>query len=100
LITTRANGQLSLEWSVPGGRPFPMPVDVSVDGEVTVVDVSSEAGGTLAVHDAARLIIDPQSKMLRDLPIIGDCAEQTGVQVNHNIERFTRMAKEYGWRRN
>ncbi len=100
LITTRANGQLGLEWSVPGGRPFPMPVDVSVDGEVTVVDVSSEAGGTLAVHDAARLIIDPQSKMLRDLPIIGDCAEQTGVQVEHNIDRFTRMAKEYGWRRN
>jgi len=99
LNTSRANGQLVLEWSVPGDRPFPMPVSVSVDGEITVVEVSTEAG-TLAVHDAARVIIDPDSKILRDLPIIGDCSEQTESQVDRNIERFTRMAKEYGWRRN
>lgn len=99
LNTSRANGQLVLEWSVPGGRSFPMPVSVSIDGEITVVEVSSEAG-TLAVHDAARVIIDPDSKILRDLAIIGDCSEQTDSQVNRNIERFTRMAKDYGWRRN
>jgi aminopeptidase N len=98
LKTTRANGELLLEWSVPGGRPFPMPVSVSVDGEITVVEISNEAG-TLAVHDAARVIIDPDSKILRDLPIIGDCSEQTDTQINNNIERFTEMAKEYGWRR-
>ena len=98
LNTSRANRQLVLEWSVPGGRPFPMPVTVSVDGVETVVEISSE-GGTLAVHDAARLIIDPDSKILRDLGIIGDCSEQTKTQINNNIERFTRMAKEYGWRR-
>jgi len=99
LETTRANGQLFLEWSVPGGRPFPMPVDVSVDGEVTVVEIFGEAT-SLAVHDAARLVIDPESKILRDLGIIGDCAEQTETKINKNIERFTRMAKEYGWSRN
>ncbi len=98
LNVSRANGQLDLDWSVPGGRPFPMPVSVSVDGKVTVVEVSSESG-SLPVHAAARVIIDPDSKILRDLPIIGDCSEQTDAQVNHNIERFTRMAKEYGWRR-
>lgn len=98
LNTSRANGQLVLEWSVPGGRPFPMPVTISVDGELTVVDISSE-GGTLPVHDTARLIIDPDSKILRDLGIIGDCAEQTETKINNNIERFTEMAKEYGWRR-
>jgi len=100
LITTRENGQLHLEWSVPGGRPFPMPVSVSVDGEETVVEMSAEAGGSVAVPDGARLIIDPDSKILRVLPIIGDCSEQTDAQVNYNIERYTRMAKEYGWRRN
>jgi aminopeptidase N len=99
LETSRANGQLVLKWVVPGDRSFPMPVDVSVDGEVTVVDMSGEAG-SLEVDDSARLIIDPDSKLLRDLPIIGDCAEQTDAQVDANIERFTRMAKEYGWRRN
>jgi aminopeptidase N len=100
LKTSRANGRLDLEWSVPGGRPFPMPVTVSVNGEVTVVEMSSEAGGSLLVPDAARLIIDPDSEILRALPIIGDCAEQTKAQVNYNIERYTRMAKEYGWSRN
>ena len=99
LETSRASGQLVLKWSVPGGRPFPMPISVSVDSKITVVEMSGEAG-LLEVHDAARLIIDPENKILRDLPIIGDCAEQTDAQVNRNIERFTRMAKEYGWRRN
>ena len=99
LITTRANGRLNLEWSVPGNRPFPMPVTVSVDGQETVVEISSDAG-SLAVSATARVIIDPDSKILRALPIIGDCEEQTDAQVDHNIERFTRMAKEYGWRRN
>ena len=98
LETTRENGELTMAWVVPGGRPFPMPVTVSVDGELTVVEVSTEAG-TLEVHDAARVIIDPESKILRDLSIIGDCAAQTDARIDRNIERFTRMAKEYGWRR-
>lgn len=33
------------------------------------------------------------------LPIIGDCEEQTGERIEYNIERFTRMARDYGWRR-
>jgi aminopeptidase N len=98
LIASRADGRLVLEWSVPGGRPFPMPVTVNVDGEDTVVEMASE-GGSLAVHDTARILIDPDSEILRDLGIIGDCAEQTTSKIKHNIERFTRMAKEYGWRR-
>lgn len=99
LKTSRADGRLVLEWSVPGGRPFPMPVTVNVDGEDNVVEMSSE-GGSLAVHDAARVLIDPDSEILRDLGIIGDCAEQTTSKINRNIERFTKMAKDYGWRRN
>ena len=76
-----------------------MPVTVKVDGEDTVVEMSSE-GGSLAVDDGARVLIDPDSEILRDLGIIGDCAEQTTNKINRNIERFTRMSKEYGWRRN
>ena len=99
LITTRSGGRLNLEWKVPGNRPFPMPVTVSVDGVETVVQVSSEAGGSLEVHESARILIDPDSKILRSLPIIGDCSEQTDAQIEHNIERFTRMSKEYRWSR-
>ncbi|MFK8041059.1 M1 family metallopeptidase [Congregibacter sp.] len=98
LVTSRDNGQLSLSWNVPGDRDFPMPIDVSIDGEITVVDMSSGAQ-SLSVPDRARVLIDPDSKILRTLPIIGNCSEQTEQQILDNIERFTRMAKDYGWQR-
>ncbi|WOJ97062.1 M1 family metallopeptidase [Congregibacter brevis] len=98
LVTSRDNGQLSLSWNVPGDRDFPMPIDVSIDGEITVVDMSS-GPQSLSLPDNARVIVDPESKILRTLPIIGDCSEQTEQQILDNIERFTRMAKDYGWQR-
>ncbi|EED30449.1 peptidase M1 family protein [gamma proteobacterium NOR5-3] len=98
LISSRNDAKLSLEWSVPGDRDFPMPVDVSIDGEVQVVDLSA-GPQSIAVPKGARVLIDPDSKILRSLPIIGDCSEQTDEQIQHNIDRFTRMAKDYGWQR-
>ncbi|WP_439106153.1 M1 family metallopeptidase [Congregibacter sp.] len=98
LVTTRNDDTLSLSWKVPGDRDFPMPVDVSIDGDVTVVDLSS-GPQTLSIPTGARVLIDPDSKILRTLPIIGDCSEQTEQQIQDNIERFTRMAKDYGWQR-
>jgi len=98
LKTSRSNGRLELEWTVPGDRPFPLPVEVSVDGELNVVEMTSEAS-SLPLPDNARVILDPQSKILRALPIIGDCAEQTTNKIDYNIERFTQMAEEYGWTR-
>jgi aminopeptidase N len=98
LITSRDDGKLSMRWSVPGGRPFPMPLEISIDGEITTVAMTDKSA-TIAVPDRARVIIDPESRILRSLPIIGDCSEQTDAQVQRNIERFTRMAGDYGWRR-
>lgn len=98
LEQTREDGRLTLSWTVPGGRSFPMPVEVAVDGEVSVVEIASDAG-SIAVADTARVVIDPESKILRALPIIGDCEEQTDAQIQHNIDRYSRMAGEYGWRR-
>ena len=65
---------------------------------LTVVPITSDSG-SLPVPATARIIVDPDSKIMRALPIIGDCDEQTDAQVQHNIDRFTRIAKEYGWRR-
>jgi len=98
LETTIEDGVLEMSWTAPGGRPFPMPVPVGLDGEITVVDMTDGAG-SLEIPEGARVIIDPESTILRDLPIIGDCSEQTDAQIAHNIDRFTRMAGEYGWRR-
>lgn len=98
LISTRDDTKLSLEWSVPGDRAFPMPVDVSIDGKLQVIDLSMGAQ-SIEVPKSARVLIDPDSKILRSLPIIGDCSEQTEEQIQHNIDRFTRMAKDFGWQR-
>lgn len=98
LLSQREGNTLSLRWSVPGERAFPMPVEVSVNGELSILTPGSEPA-TLAIPAGARVLIDPQSKILRALPIIGDCSEQTDAQIRANIDRFTRMAKDYGWRR-
>lgn len=98
LITERSDQQLTLSWLVPGDRPFPMPVEVNVNGELIVVDLAA-GPQSLTLGDNARVLIDPDSKILRSLPIIGDCSEQTDEQIQANIRRFTQMAKDYGWQR-
>ena len=98
LDVTREDGKLTLSWTVPGDRAFPMPVEVAINGDTTVVEITSDAG-TIDVPDTARVVIDPDSKILRALPIIGSCEEQTETQVQHNIDRYTRYADQFGWRR-
>ncbi len=98
LKQTREDDRLTLSWEVPGGRPFPMPVEVSVNGVVSEVRITSDSG-SIRAPATARVIVDPDSKIMRALPIIGDCEEQTDAQVQHNIDRFTRMAGDYGWTR-
>ena len=98
LLVTRDAATYRLEWSVPGDRSFPMPVTVEVEGERFVVAMTA-GEASVVVPEGARVLVDPDNDLLRDLPIIGDCSEQTSEQINHNIERFTRMARDYGWRR-
>ncbi|MEL6214618.1 MAG: M1 family metallopeptidase [Pseudomonadota bacterium] len=98
LRTIREGGRLELEWIVPGGREFPMPVTVSVDGESVVVPMTPESR-SIEVPSEARVVIDPESHILRALPIIDNCEVQTDSQTQDNIDRYSRMAREYGWRR-
>lgn len=67
-------------------------------GERSVLPMTG-GQGRIAVAKNARCIVDPDSVVQRELPIIGDCEEQTVEQVGHNLERFTRMAVDYGWQR-
>jgi len=98
LFVEREPDAVALRGQLPGGRNFPMPITLSIDG---VEQQFSMADGAtrVPVPAGARLIIDPHSDLLRALPIIGDCDEQTGLRIDYNIERFTRMARDYGWRR-
>ena len=69
LIETREGNRLTLAWKAPNGRPFPMPVEVEVDGRITRLAMT---GGrdTLAVPSTAHVVIDPMARVLRRSPAI------------------------------
>ena len=63
----RVGNTLTLRWHVPHDLPFPMPVEVQVDGTVHTLSMA-QGEGSLEVPPDALVIIDPHSKLLRDLP--------------------------------
>lgn len=63
----REGTALKLHWRVPHDLPFPMPVEVQVDGELHVLPMT-HGEGTLSVPANALVVVDPHSKLLRDLP--------------------------------
>ena len=64
VITTRENGMLKVRWQVPGNLPFPMPLDVRVDGRMVTLPMTDGTGETPAGARAG-VTIDPSSKILR-----------------------------------
>ena len=64
LVSDRSGSMLKLSWKTPGDLPFPMPVDVSVDGKTRKVLMN---GGTaeLSVPDSANVVIDPEGWVFR-----------------------------------
>jgi len=74
LKTDIAAETLTLNWQVPGNVDFPMPIPVSINGEINVIDVPA-GGASIAIPRGARVIVDPEMKVLRKLPIIGSCEE-------------------------
>ncbi|MEP7703613.1 M1 family metallopeptidase [Paraglaciecola sp. 25GB23A] len=74
LVTSRQNGQLSLSWRTSINKPFPMPVPISINGELQVYPFENDTL-TLDVEASDKVIIDPEMKVLRYLPIIGLCEE-------------------------
>lgn len=63
VIATRENGVLKLRWQTPDNLPFPMPIDVRVDGKIVTVPMTNGAGQIAAAARAA-VTIDPRSKIL------------------------------------
>ncbi len=64
LVESRQGDRLTLTWKAPHDRPFPMPVEVSVDGAVRLVQMP---GGTATIDlpAAAHVVVDPDAKVLR-----------------------------------
>jgi aminopeptidase N len=63
----RQGDTLTLRWRVPQNLPFPMPVEVQVGDTLHVLPMT-HGEGTLQVPADALVILDPHSKLLRDLP--------------------------------
>ena len=63
LYQQRTNDTLTLNWLVPDDLPFPMPVEVSVNGKLTILQLPAE--NTIKVSEQDVVIVDPNSKLLR-----------------------------------
>ncbi len=74
LVTERTEDRLTLRWEVPGDRSFPMPVPVRVDGTTRRVEMPGGEGALEATGES-HVIVDPEMRVLRRLPIIGTCEE-------------------------
>jgi len=64
LTSRRTGGRLLLAWKVPGNGAFPMPVQVEVDGQTSLVPMSNGTG-SLPVGADAHVVVDPWSRILK-----------------------------------
>ncbi|MES2338739.1 MAG: M1 family metallopeptidase [Pseudomonadota bacterium] len=64
LVQTRTGNTLTLAWKTPRNLPFPMPVEVEVDGKLTRLAMT---GGrdTLTVPEGAHVVADPMARILK-----------------------------------
>lgn len=75
LQMTRDGDRVTLEWVTPSGKPFPMPVEVEVDGQVQTL--AMEGGrGELTAPAGAHILLDPRNRVLRRLAHIEEFQER------------------------
>jgi aminopeptidase N len=65
LLTTQSGKTLTLQWQAPGKLPFPMPVDVLVDGHRTRVAMTGGRGSLELPADNSLVTVDPDNMILR-----------------------------------
>ena len=69
LNESREGETLNLSWVTGDGGDFPMPVEVSVGGEVQTLPMT-DGRGSVRVPSGAHVIVDPRNKVLRRLDFI------------------------------
>jgi aminopeptidase N len=67
LETARSGDTLRLSWKTEKNTPFPMPLEIRIDGR-TVTLPMTDGRGSITVPRHAAVTIDPQSKVLRQEP--------------------------------
>jgi aminopeptidase N len=63
LVSVREGGMLKVHWQTPDNLPFPMPLEVRVDGKIVTLPMTDGSGETPASEWSA-VTIDPNSKIL------------------------------------
>ena len=63
---TRQGEQVTLEWKTGNGGPFPLPIEVEVDGRLRTLDMANGRAAFQAPQ-SAHILLDPASKVLRRL---------------------------------
>jgi aminopeptidase N len=71
LEVKREGDTVSLHWKVPHDKPFPMPVEVQVGDTVQTLPMV-DGYGSVKAPAGALVVVDPRSKVLRELPHIGE----------------------------
>ena len=74
VVVTRENGMIRFRWEVPGNLPFPMPLDVRVDGR-TITLPMTDGTGEVRGEPQSGVTIDPGSKILRHLDALESFGE-------------------------
>ena len=79
LVETRTGNILSLAWKVPGNGPFPLPVEVQVDGKTRTLPMTG-GKASLSVAAGAHVVIDPDALVLRRSVALEDVAAWKAAQ--------------------
>ncbi|MDO6446504.1 M1 family metallopeptidase [Colwellia sp. 1_MG-2023] len=66
VIQKRTENSLTIQWKTPNDMAFPMPLEVSINGETRIFTMDQPH--TLKVLATDLIIIDPQSKLLFEKP--------------------------------
>jgi aminopeptidase N len=85
LVEQRTAQGLTLSWRTPAKLPFPMPVPVQINGVSKLLDFS-QGPVTLPLQSSDKVLIDPEMKVLRMLPIIGSCEEMKAAKPNKRTD--------------
>ena len=86
LLATHDADGLTLRWKTGSDKPFPLPVQVRVGDKV--VDVAMTDGrGHVALQKEASYTLDPHSRVLRELPHIGEFQRDTADRAKAAAEK-------------
>ena len=64
LVESRVGDTLTLTWKVPHDKPFPLPIEVEIDGAIKKLAMT-DGVATLTVPATAHVVVDPQARVLK-----------------------------------